>query len=62
MTPDQFKEARQALGYTQAELACKLGINARTVQRFEQVGGEGPSGLATRCMELLLDQVKRDAE
>lgn len=36
MTPEQFKNRRVELGYTQDELADKLLVDPRTVRRYEQ--------------------------
>ena len=35
MTPDEFKEMRQQLGYTQVGLADYLGVTDRAVRRWE---------------------------
>lgn len=35
MTPQEFKEARANLGYTQVELAAKLGKCERIVKYYE---------------------------
>ena len=35
MTPDEFRTARKALGYTQQSLADLLGVDARSVRRWE---------------------------
>ena len=35
MTPEKFKEIREMLGWSQAQMADYLGINYRTVGRWE---------------------------
>lgn len=39
MTHEEFKAARQALGLTQDETATILGLDLRSVQRFETAPG-----------------------
>lgn len=39
MTPSEFKQARQALGITQQELADELNVNERTIRRWEHADG-----------------------
>jgi DNA-binding transcriptional regulator YiaG len=58
MTPKQLKEARRRLGcLTQKELAEKLGVHWRTVQKWE--GGERqPRGPVLALLRLLLERVK----
>ena len=34
MTPDEFRQARERLGLSARELADKLGVHPRTVQRW----------------------------
>ena len=57
MTPEQFKAARRALGYSQKALADEWGMGnnaGRTVRRWE--GGERPlSPIAAYAMQLMLD-------
>lgn len=38
MTPDEFKQRRKALGFTQQELAEMWGHDIRTIRRWE--GGQ----------------------
>ena len=56
MTPEQFKEARRALCYSQQALADEWGLGkhgARTIRRWEQ--GERPiSPVVAYCIELML--------
>jgi len=35
MTPKKIKKLRKALGLTQKEFACKLGVNISTLSRWE---------------------------
>ena len=35
MTTDQFKQARNALGFSVNEMADALGISSRTIRRYE---------------------------
>tara|TARA_R100001198_G_C5238421_1_gene215954 strand:- start:758 stop:973 length:216 start_codon:yes stop_codon:yes gene_type:complete len=61
MTPEQFKDARRALGYSQKALADEwsMGDNGgRTIRRWEAL--EGPqkrplSPIAAYAMQLMLD-------
>lgn len=63
MTGEQFKQARKALNWTQAEVAEMLGLNAHTISDIEKrplVKKIYAIGLAGLC-EVLLKQVeKRD--
>lgn len=60
MTQQQFKEARQALGLTQRQLAAKWGMGAngeRTIRRWES--GERPvNPIAAYCIKIMIDQGK----
>ncbi len=57
MTPEQFKAARRALGYSQRALAAEWGMGnnaGRTVRRWEAL--ERPlSPIASYAMQLMLD-------
>ena len=57
MTPEQFKEARRALGYSQQALADEWGMGAnagRTVRRWE--AGERPlSPIAAYAITLMME-------
>ena len=57
MTPEQFKSARRALGYSQQSLARQFGMGnngGRTVRRWE--ASERPlSPIAAYAMQLMLD-------
>jgi len=35
MTPEEFKAARRALGWTQTQMATRLEVTANTIQRYE---------------------------
>lgn len=39
MTPIELKQKREALGLTQQQLADELGINIRTIKRWENQKG-----------------------
>lgn len=47
MTPQEFKEARTALGWTQATVAEKTGVDVRTVRRWESGYSPVPKLTAT---------------
>lgn len=55
MTPQQFRERRQELGYTQEQLAQELGVTVRAVAKWE--AGNAPidrrTQLAMRYLALL---------
>lgn len=36
LTPEAFREAREALGYTQAQLAEALDVTRQTINRYER--------------------------
>jgi transcriptional regulator with XRE-family HTH domain len=40
MAPDEFRRLRQSLGLSQAALGRVLGLDARTIRRYEQPPGE----------------------
>jgi DNA-binding transcriptional regulator YiaG len=55
MTPEQVREHRQALGFTQADLAAALRMGSegrRTVRRWES-GQQSITGPASVALELL---------
>lgn len=58
MTPQQFKEARQSLGFTQSTLALEwsMGKNgARTIRRWE--AGDVPvNPIAAYCISLMVNK------
>ena len=60
MTPDEFKAARNALGFSAAGLAKEwnMGINGgRNVRRWE--AGDIPvNPIAAYCIQLMLDREK----
>jgi DNA-binding transcriptional regulator YiaG len=43
MTPDEFKQRRKALGYTQKDLAEMWGHDIRTIRRWESGQTEIPT-------------------
>jgi DNA-binding transcriptional regulator YiaG len=58
MTPAQFKEARQTLGLSQADLAAEWSMGAnggRTVRRWES-GDRPVNPIAAYCIKLMLDR------
>tara|TARA_R110000851_G_scaffold97428_1_gene211132 strand:+ start:12794 stop:12979 length:186 start_codon:yes stop_codon:yes gene_type:complete len=58
MTPEQFKDARKSLCYSQQALADEWGMGdygGRTIRRWEQ--GERPiNSIAAYCIELMLGE------
>ena len=59
MTPEQFKSARRALGYSQKALAAEWGMGnnaGRTVRRWESEGDARPvNPIAMRVVQWMLD-------
>lgn len=59
MTPKQFKEARQSLGFTISKLSSILNVDPRTIRRWEAdpflSTARPPHPTACRAMEWLLD-------
>jgi DNA-binding transcriptional regulator YiaG len=58
MTPEQVREHRQALGFTQADLAAALRMGSegrRTVRRWES-GQQSITGPASVALELLFEK------
>lgn len=45
MTPDEYREALEALGLTQGEGARLLGVDERTSRRWANESGIGRTGL-----------------
>jgi len=43
MTPEQFKETRERLKMTQAQLSYKIGLSERSIQYYEQGGRSIPA-------------------
>ncbi len=60
MTPEQFKDARRALGYSQKALADEWGMGNngdRTIRRWEAL--ERPlSPIAAYAIQLMYDNMK----
>ena len=54
MTPQEFREARHRLGLSQAKLATALGVNVRTVKRWESGDVDIP-----RTVELAMRELER---
>lgn len=56
MTPEQFKQARRKLGFSQAELAALLGMGDngdRAVRRWE-AGERSPNPIACTVLRWML--------
>lgn len=53
MTPQQITTAREKAGLTRKELAAKLGVSWRTVEKWEQ-GRGGPSKTALALLKIEL--------
>jgi DNA-binding transcriptional regulator YiaG len=60
MTPEQFKNARRALGYSQQSLADEWGMGQngnRTIRRWES--GERPlNPVAAYAIQLMVDNME----
>lgn len=57
MTPDEIKQLRQRLGWTQLQLAVEIGVDPMTVSRWER--GKQPSKLALRALLQLQQRLAR---
>lgn len=59
MTPSQFKQARQQLGLSLSELAAILGVDDRTIRKWEAPedtnSARPPNPIAVRVVQWLLD-------
>ena len=56
MTPREFRDHRLALGLSTEQLAERLGVDPRTIRRWQD-GSQPVPGPATMAMALLLRQV-----
>lgn len=55
MTPSQFKQARHELGLSASGLAGILGVDPRTIRKWEQEGtARPPNPIACRVVEWML--------
>lgn len=55
MTPQEFKDARNALGLSARQLGGILGVNPRTIRRWEDARGDRPPNpIAARVIEWML--------
>ena len=54
MTPADFREAREALGLSQAGLAELWGIDARTVRKWE-LSERAVNPVAAFCIRLMVE-------
>lgn len=61
MTPGEFREARQRLGLTQAELAAAMGICERSI-RYKESGGRGISRRDMKLRQYETEEKMRKAE
>ena len=59
MTPEQLRNARQALGLTGVQLAAVLGVDARTYRRYELADTPIPKVTALAVRLLLLTDPER---
>lgn len=58
MTSDEFKEARQTLGLTLAQLGVILNTDPRTIRKWEAIHGKSardPNPVACQVMQWMLD-------
>ena len=61
MTKEEFRQARERLGLTQAQLAAELGVTLNAVQKWEM--GERPiKQITAMAVQLLLDRAKRKSQ
>lgn len=59
MTPKEFRDARQSLGLSQSELGRVLGVNPRTVRKWEHDNGtRPPNPIACRVVLWMLKGVQ----
>lgn len=58
MTPEQFKETRERLKMTQAQLSYKIGLSERSIRYYEQGGRTIPVPVAM-LLETFLKGVER---
>jgi DNA-binding XRE family transcriptional regulator len=49
-TPEQFREARAAIGLTQKEMAIALGCSKSTIERCEKRGCDKKTVLALQAL------------
>lgn len=61
MTPAEIKAARKALGLTGRALAEALGINQRTLRRYEQPDGQPTASRAPKCVAIAIRGLLRQA-
>lgn len=54
MTPQQFSQARRALGLSQSQLGSILNVDPRTIRKWEaEDGTRPPNPIACRVIEWL---------
>jgi len=59
MTPQEFRNARQSLGLSQSELGRMLGVNPRTVRKWEHDNGtRPPNPIACRVLLWMLNGIE----
>ncbi len=56
MTPREFRDHRRALGLSTEQLAERLGVDPRTIRRWQD-GSQSVPGPVTMAMAFLLRQV-----
>lgn len=57
MTPQEFTDARKALGFNQTQLAKEWGVSDRTIRRYE--AGDAPISPIVRYVLNMMLEVKR---
>ena len=56
MTPEEFRKARKRLNLSQTQLGKILGVNPRTVRKWEHDDGtRPPNPIAIRVLEWMLN-------
>ena len=55
--PKLFKETREALGYTQQEMADKIGVHLQAYHKWE-AGTRTPNGQAVAKLHILIKQIE----
>jgi transcriptional regulator with XRE-family HTH domain len=57
MTPEQIRQLRKSLGFSQEKFAQLLSVSWTTVNRWE-AGHSGPTGMAMRILMLLQGRLR----
>ncbi len=58
MAPEQIRDLRRRLDWTQEQMARELGVSFATVNRWER-GHKSPSALAQKALERLERRARR---